>query len=426
VVNLPYFLISSMIANPAAGGYRPATRPGGIFDMDQRPVRHASAACFAMQQPQSRIDAFLAAARPPAPCIVIDLEQVKAQYHALRSLLPAAEIYYAVKANPAPAVIETLAALGARFDVASRGEIDRCGALGVPVPRLSFGNTIKHANDIAAARAAGVDLFAFDCEAELRKLAQSAPGARAFARLSVRNGGADWPLTRKFGCDAETAAALLAHAPALGLRPAGVSFHVGSQQTDPGRWATPIAHAAAVFHRCARQGIELELLNLGGGLPAAGYREPVPPLHEYAGAMETALGQHFGASRPRLLIEPGRYMVADAGLLRAEVLLIADRHRSHHRWVYLNAGRYNGLAETQGESIRYRLRTRHDGGGHGPVILAGPTCDSTDIIYERSHYTLPLALETGDFVDFVSAGAYTASYASVEFNGFPPIPSHCI
>jgi ornithine decarboxylase len=127
------------------------------------------------------------------------------------------------------------------------------------------------------------------------------------------------------------------------------------------------------------------------------------------------------------MIEPGRYLIADAGLLRTEVLLIA-RHGNHdrRRWVYLDAGRYNGLAETQGEAIRYPIRTPHDAGASEPVVLAGPTCDSTDIIYDRANYALPLDLAIGDTIDFLSAGAYTASYASVEFNGFPPLPVHCI
>lgn len=380
----------------------------------------------AMALSTARIDAFLAAERPATPCIVVDLEQVRAQYRALNDLMPAAQIYYAVKANPAPAVIATLAALDACFDLASRGEIERCRTLGLGAERLSFGNTIKHERDIAGAHAGGIDLYAFDSENELRKLARAAPGARVFARLSVPSGGADWPLTRKFGCDLRTAGDLLVLARALGLRPAGVSFHVGSQQTDPGRWATPIAHAAEVFRHCARHGVELELLNLGGGLPAH-YRDAVPELADYVEVMESALRQQFGAARPRVLIEPGRYMVGDAGLLRAEVLLVSVRpNRGRHRWVYLDAGRYNGLAESQGERIRYRLRTRHDGGPEGPVILAGPTCDSTDIIYERSHYTLPLDLAIGDEVDFLAAGAYTASYASVEFNGFSPVATYCI
>jgi ornithine decarboxylase len=374
----------------------------------------------------ARIDAFLAAARPVTPCVVVDLAHVRARYHALQAALPAARIYYAVKANPAPPVITALAELGAAFDVASPGEIARCRGLGVAPASLSFGNTIKREADIAAARADGIGLFVADAEAELRKLARAAPGAGVVIRLAVHGGGADWPLTRKFGCDAPTATHLLLLAADLGLHPRGLSFHVGSQQTDPAKWAPPIAHAAEIFRHCARHGVTPDLLNLGGGLPAH-YRDPVPPLAAYAAAIEDALARHFGAARPRLLIEPGRYLTGDAGLLRATVLLVAERpHPGGRRWIYLDAGRYHGLAETQGEAIRYRLRTSRDGAAVAPAILAGPTCDSTDIIYERHSPDLPVDLAEGDSVDFLSAGAYTASYAAVEFNGFPPLATHCI
>jgi len=373
-----------------------------------------------------RIDAFLAKRRVSTPAIVVDLEVVRAQYRALQSAFPACSIYYAVKANPAPPVIAALAALGANFDLASEGEIARCRASGVPAIRLSFGNTIKREIEIARAHADGIDLFAFDSAAELEKLARAAPGARVFCRLAVRGLGAEWPLGRKFGCDREIAATLLLRARHLGLRPAGVSFHVGSQQTEPQSWISAIAHAAEVFHRCAREGVGLELLNLGGGLPAH-YREPIPRLAAYAETIEAALGRAFGGGRPRILLEPGRYLVGDAGLLRASVLLVAERpYHGGERWVYLDVGRYNGLPETLEERIAYRLRTPHDHGRCGRVVLAGPTCDSTDILYEKSGYELPLALGIGDPVDFLAAGAYTASYASVEFNGFPPIATQCI
>jgi len=139
------------------------------------------------------------------------------------------------------------------------------------------------------------------------------------------------------------------------------------------------------------------------------------------------LTEHFALARPQIIVEPGRYIVGDAGVLRSEVLLVARKARDAvERWIYLDAGRYNGLAETQGERIHYQIRTPHDRRPAGPVILAGPTCDSTDIIYERARYSLPLDLAIGDPVDFLSAGAYTASYASVEFNGFAPLQTHCI
>ena len=373
-----------------------------------------------------RTDRFLREMTPATPFIVMDLEIVRAKYRALRRLLPEATVYYAIKANPAPEIIAALAELGSNFDFASAGEIDRCLRLGVPAARCSFGNTVKREADIASAAAAGVTLFAFDSAAELEKVARLAPGARVFCRLMVTNKGAQWPLSRKFGCSCEMAIELLLQARTSGLRPAGVSFHVGSQQTEPHEWALAIAEAARVFRACAQGGLDLDLLNVGGGLPAH-YRTPVPPLAVYAETIERALAANFAGARPRLLIEPGRYLVGDAGVLRSTVLLIATKSaHARRRWVYLDAGLYNGLPETVAERIHYRIRTPHDGLPGEPVTLAGPTCDSMDVIYQRADYHLPLALAIGDPIDFLSAGAYTASYASVEFNGFSPISTHCI
>jgi ornithine decarboxylase len=376
--------------------------------------------------PVGWFDRFLAQRRPATPCIVIDLGIIRARYAALQQELPMAEIYYAVKANPAPEVIAALEELGAGFDLASLGEIDICLDLRIPPSRLSFGNTIKRESAIARAASDGIGLFAFDSAAELEKLARKAPGARVFCRLLIENKGAEWPLTRKFGCEAHMAADLLVAARRLGLRPAGVSFHVGSQQTDPQAWAGAIAHAVWVFRACARRGVDLELINLGGGLPAH-YRAPVPPLENYSAAIETALIKEFGSARPKVLIEPGRYLVGDAGLLRAEILLISKKSpHEAERWVYLDAGLYNGLDETLDERIHYRIRTARDGRPCGPVILAGPTCDSADILYRRHPYELPLDLEIGDAVDFLSAGAYTSSVASVAFNGFAPVQTYIV
>ncbi|MGP0092400.1 MAG: type III PLP-dependent enzyme [Xanthobacteraceae bacterium] len=373
-----------------------------------------------------RIDRFLDAARIPTPFVVIDLDVVRAKYAALRILFPNALIFYAVKANPAADIIGALAKLGASFDLASGGEIDRCCAAGVQAHSLSFGNTVKHETEIARAHGLGIDLFAFDSIGELEKIGRAAPGARVFCRILVESKGAEWPLTRKFGCTPEMAVELLQRAKMLGVRPVGVSFHVGSQQTDPRQWRAAIASAEFIFRSSARGGLDLELLNIGGGLPAH-YRSPVPPIEAYAETIERALTEHFALARPQIIVEPGRYIVGDAGVLRAEVLLVARKTRDAiERWIYLDAGRYNGLVESQGERIHYQIRTPHDGQPAGPAILAGPTCDSTDIIYERARYALPFDLAIGDLVDFLSAGAYTASYASVEFNGFAPLQTHCI
>jgi ornithine decarboxylase len=381
---------------------------------------------FEITSPTPRMDQFLSDARPASPCVVLDTDVVRSRYEALRRVLPQANIFYAVKANPLPEIISVLASLGAHFDVASSGEIDICLGLNVPPERLSFGNTIKCESAIVKSRAAGVDLFAFDSIAEVEKLARSAAGSRVFCRMLIENKGAEWPLTRKFGCESHMAVELIVAAKRLGLHPAGLSFHVGSQQTDPHQWGSAISHAAWIYRGCAHQGIPLELLNLGGGLPAH-YREPIQPLAVYAEAIETALRKEFGSARPQIIIEPGRYLVGDAGLLRTEILLISRKSvHERERWIYLDAGLYNGLDETLNERIHYRIRTPHDGSTCGPAILAGPTCDSTDIMYRRHPYELPLDLAIGDPIDFLSAGAYTANVAAVGFNGFPPIKTYVV
>ena len=363
---------------------------------------------------------------PETPCLVVDLDLIGEAYDLLCRYLPDASVFYAVKANPAAEIIRLLARRGSNFDVASRGEIALCLDSGATADRLSFGNTIKKECDIAFAYRAGVRLFAFDSEAELEKLARVAPGARVFCRILVSCEGADWPLSRKFGCAPDMAVELLRRARDYGLDPYGISFHVGSQQTDLGQWDGAIGAVAQMFSLLAAADINLRMVNIGGGFPAR-YRGEVSPIEAYARAVTAALTRHFGNDLPEVIVEPGRSLVGDAGLIQSEVVLISDKgDGSDKRWVYLDVGKFNGLAETMGESIKYRIETPGRRGAMGPVVIAGPTCDSADILYERTEYALPLELEVGDKVEILSAGAYTASYASVGFNGFPPLRTYCI
>lgn len=372
-----------------------------------------------------RIRGHLDRAVLPTPCLVLDLAVVRERHAQLREALPDARICYAVKANPTAEVVSSLVEQGSSFDVASPGEIDLCLAHGAAAESISYGNTIKKRADIARAYEQGVRLFATDSDADLAKIAEAAPGSRVFCRVFVDNEGSRTPFGRKFGCPPETAVRLLARAGELGLDPCGVSFHIGSQQHDAAAWEQGIRAAREVFDGAAQRGVALRMVNLGGGLPAE-YTESAPPLADYAERIEQALDREFGAQRPELLIEPGRFLVGDAGVLRSEVVLVAAETGSDRRWVYLDVGRYNGLAETEGEAITYRLRTARDGDPAGPVVLAGPTCDGDDVLYQHASYELPRTLRDGDAVDLLSAGAYTASYASVGFNGFPPLPTYCI
>ena len=366
------------------------------------------------------VRAFFAEHRPATPCLVMDLDVVARRFAELRTAWPDARICYAVKANPAPEILRLLARLGAEFDVAGPAEIGLCLAEGADPAALSYGNTIKKAADIAFAHARGVRRFTTDSHEDLRAIAANAPGADVFCRILVRPAGSATPFGRKFGCDPAMAREILRAAPGLGLRAAGVAFHVGSQQIDPDAWTGGIAVAARISAE-----LGLTEVNLGGGFPV-GYREDVPEPAMFAKTIQDRLRTHF-RSIPVVTLEPGRAVVAEAGVLRSEVVLVTRKSDGdQHRWVYLDVGRYQGLAETEGEAITYRLITAHDDGPHGPVVLAGPTCDGDDVIYQHSDYRLPLALRAGDHVDFLAAGAYTASYSSIAFNGFPPLATMCV
>ncbi|MEM5541644.1 type III PLP-dependent enzyme [Sulfitobacter sp. AS92] len=364
--------------------------------------------------------AYIAANSFDKPTLVISRERVAAQYDALHSGLGDAHIHYAVKANPAAEIIRLLVKKGSGFDAASRAEIELCLSQGAKPENISFGNTIKRASDIAFAHSAGVTLFAADSEAELDKIAAHAPGARVYLRLIVENSMADWPLSRKFGCAGSALPALLNHAVAVGLVPFGLSFHVGSQTRKAEFWNPVLDQVAPLWHAARADGHDLQLLNLGGGFPAF-YGESIEAPRAYAAAVISAVKARFG-DVPQLMAEPGRGLVAEAGHIAAEVLLVSRKSADDlHRWVYLDIGRFSGLAETEGEAIRYQIVTSHDGEEAGPCVLAGPSCDSADILYEKRPIHLPLSLRDGDKVMIRACGAYTSSYSSVGFNGFPPL-----
>ncbi len=373
-----------------------------------------------------RIRDFLRLRRPDGPCLVVDLDVVRQNYLNFARALPDSRVFYAVKANPDPTVLRLLAGLGSSFDCASLAEIDMARDAGAPPERISYGNTIKKERDIAAAHERGIRLFAVDCHEEVDKIARAAPGARVFCRILCDCDGAEWPLSRKFGCVPELAVEVLERAHRLGLEAYGVSFHVGSQQPNPDAWDLALKAAAMVFRTLSESGIQLRMVNLGGGFPAR-YMRDVPAVKTYGRAIFTALRRHFGNRIPETIIEPGRGMVGDAGMIKAEVVLISKKAADDPvRWVYLDIGKFGGLAETMDEAIRYPIRTPHDGDRTAPCVIAGPTCDSADVLYEKSPYELPVSLAIGDEVLIEGAGAYTQTYSAVAFNGFAPLKSYVI
>jgi len=354
------------------------------------------------------------------PTLVLSREAVRYQYRALASGLGSAHIHYAVKANPQREVLQTLISEGSGFDAASRGEIELCLSLGAKPEQISFGNTIKRASDIVFAYENGITLFAADAEAELEKIAAHAPGVQVYIRLLVGATGADWPLSRKFGCTLPMALPLMAKAVELGLKPVGLSFHVGSQTRNASMWRDTLDQVAAVWRDAQAAGYGLSLINIGGGFPAT-YEYEVEAPNAYAVQVMDMVNERF-ADATYVMAEPGRGMVAEAGVIAAEVMLVSRKSDDDlHRWVYLDIGKFSGLAETMDEAIRYSFVTDRDHEDMAPCIVAGPSCDSADVLYEKRPVMLPVGLAAGDRIMIKSCGAYTTTYSSVCFNGFPPL-----
>jgi ornithine decarboxylase len=361
------------------------------------------------------------------PFLIVDTATVDRQYDELAGAFPYASVYYAVKANPAVEILSLLRDKGSNFDIASTYELDKVLALGVSPDRISFGNTIKKSRDIRYFHDRGVRMFATDAESDLRNIAKAAPGSKVYVRiLTEGTQTADWPLSRKFGCQSDMALDLLILARDLGLVPFGVSFHVGSQQRDIGTWDAAIAKVKVIFERLRDEdGITLQMINMGGGFPA-NYATKTNELATYAEEITRYLHEDFGDELPLIILEPGRSLVSNAGVLVSEVVLISRKSRTGlNRWVYVDVGMFQGLIETLNEAIKFPIWTDRKGELE-EVVLAGPTCDSADIMYEDHKYPLPLNLSVEDRLYWFSTGAYTTSYSSVEFNGFPPLKAYYI
>jgi ornithine decarboxylase len=360
------------------------------------------------------------------PCLIIDLEVIKKKYEQLRTLFPFADVYYAVKANPMDEVVSSLRDLGSCFDVATRYELDQLLALGVSPERMSYGNTIKKEKDIAYFYEKGIQLFATDSSEDVEKIARAAPGSQVFFRILTEGLGADWPLSRKFGSHPDETRRLILQAKDLGLEPYGISFHVGSQQRDIGQWSTALSTVANIFNWAREEHkIELQMVNMGGGFPA-NYLEPTNTLEAYAEDIKGFITNAFDGQWPRIVIEPGRSMAGDSGIIVTEVINIARKSlHDLYPWVFLDIGKFGGLIETLDEAIKYPIYFKGSG-KQVDVILAGPTCDSMDILYEKTTYMMPTSTRIGDRAYILTAGAYTQSYSSIYFNGFPPLAAHIL
>ena len=375
----------------------------------------------------ARIREFLKQRQNDGPCLVVDLDVVRDNYQFLRQGAAGHQGVLRGEGQSGAGRFSSCSPAWAAASTSPRSP--RPKPCWPPAPRPSASPTATRSRRRARSRAAfklGVTLFAVDCEAEVEKVARAAPGSRVICRIHCDGTGAEWPLSRKFGCEPDYATDILELAHRRGLIAHGISFHVGSQQHNVEAWDRALSSTAAIFRACAERGIVLSMVNLGGGFPAK-YVRKTPKLESYGKAIFRALRRHFGNAVPETIVEPGRGLVGNAGLIEAEVVLIAKRSPEDElRWVYLDIGKFHGLAETIDELIRYPIRTSKDRDEMAPCVIAGPTCDSVDVLYEKTPYPLPVSLAIGDKVLIEATGAYTATYSSVGFNGYPPLRQYVI
>ncbi len=331
-------------------------------------------------------------------------------------------IRYAVKCNPLPDVLAAVVAGGGSFEIASAQELGLALAAGASPGDIFYSNPVKPASNIAITAEAGVRRFVVDGVAEIDKLSATAPGTEALVRVRVDDSTSAFPLSSKFGAPASAALGLLEYAESCGLVAAGLTFHVGSQCTDARAWSRAIETVTPLFDARAAAGRPMAVLDLGGGFPAR-YGSAVPDLREIACAILRAFDA-MPHPPVEVVAEPGRALVAETGVIAAEV--IGREDRQGRPWVFLEVGAYNGLIEAAQTGARWPYPVRVvDGvtgrvraGGHtAAMTVTGPTCDSSDTVLRDVR--LPEDVRPGDVLYLAGTGAYTLSYAS-SFNGFPP------
>jgi len=343
------------------------------------------------------------------PFLLIDSRIVREKTRRFTAAMPRVRPHYAVKANPDPRVLETLLEEGAGFEIASIAELDLLVSLGVPAADVFYSNPTKSRDFIVRAAAQGVEWFVIDSVEELRKIHSIKSDARLYLRIDTPNIGSDWPLAGKFGAHAGEAREIILTAARLKADLAGVAFHVGSQCRNPENWRVGIEKSRAAFDQMAKAGLNPRLLNIGGGFPVR-HAKPLPAIEVIGEVVNRALEAFPTAVK--VIAEPGRFLVSDAGYFVCRIMGTATR--AGKRWMHLDAGLFGGIIETA-EGLKYKVRTDRSGPDI-PWNVAGPTCDSIDVVMRDE--PLPSDLQEGDYIYLKNAGAYTTAYAS-NFNGFP-------
>ena len=343
------------------------------------------------------------------PFLLVDTDIVRVKARRFKAAMPRVHPHYAVKANPDTRVLKALIEEGVSFEIASIAELDILLKLKVPAAEVCYSNPVKSGDSIRYAAARGVEWFAVDSVEELRKIHGIKHDAKMYVRIEAPNVGSDWPLSGKFGMKPAEVDGMIAEAAALKADLAGVTFHVGSQCRNPENWRVGIQSAKRVFRKMRLAGLAPRLLNLGGGYPVR-HVKPIPSIEKIAEIINHGLRDL--PQDVRVMAEPGRFLVSDAGYFVCRVVGTATR--AGKRWMYWDAGVFGGVIETT-EGLRYDVQTDRQG-KLAPWNVAGPTCDSVDVCMRDEMF--PEDLQEGDFIYIANAGAYTTAYAS-NFNGFP-------
>ncbi|HET7199630.1 MAG TPA: type III PLP-dependent enzyme [Burkholderiales bacterium] len=343
------------------------------------------------------------------PFLLIDSSIVREKTRRFVAAMPRVRPHYAVKANPDPRILGVMLEERGGFEVASVAELDILLALGVPAGDIFYSNPVKSREQIARAASKGVEWYVIDSLEELKKIESIKADAKMYLRIDTPNIGSDWPLAGKFGAHPAEVREIVAAAARLKADLAGVAFHVGSQCRNPENWRVGIEKSRAVFDHMAKLGLNPRLLNIGGGFPVR-HVKPIPAIEVIGEVVNRAL-EEFSPG-VKVIAEPGRFLVSDAGYFVCRIMGTATR--ANKRWMHLDAGLFGGIIETA-EGLKYKIRTDR-AGPDIPWNIAGPTCDSIDVVMRDE--PLPSDLQEGDYLYLRNAGAYTTAYAS-NFNGFP-------
>lgn len=347
----------------------------------------------------------------PTPSLLFSLDRVRRNYREIKQSINNVEVFYAVKANDHPKILETLDKEGSSFEISSANELKLLLKLKIPPSKIICLNPIKSPDFLAEMHKKKIEIMAFDSVDEIDKIAKYAPQSKVVLRITVNNEGSDWPLTKKFGVDAAEAVPLMKYAKKHNIQPIGVTFHVGSQCLNKNNWSSALYVCDDIWKQAKAAGIELSYLSLGGGIPIKHTKE-IPTISDIGTVVNRILSSNFcnGDTKARITIEPGRGLVGDAAIMVTSV--VGKAKRGSEDWVYIDVGVFNGLMETI-ENFVYDLKTARYGKKKN-VTIAGPSCDSVDIPFQNIQ--LP-DVKIGNRIYIINAGAYTTVYGA-NFNGF--------